>query len=182
MLNTMKQKALVLALSVSVMAGCSSTATQEDGEYAPIDQSGGSQVYGGGSAGDLSSTGMSGDQQGAGVTGEAALRDVRVFYFDFDRSDVKPEHQAALNAHARFMAMNPGVRIVLEGHGDERGTQEYNLALGERRANAVQRYLLVNGAARNQIEVVSYGEERPAAFGRDEASYAKNRRVELVYK
>ena len=105
----------------------------------------------------------------------------RVFYFDFDISDVKPADRDILNYHAQDLASNSNKRIRVEGHADERGTREYNLALGERRANNVINYLIINGAARSQIESVSYGEERPADRSDSEASYQRNRRVELIF-
>ena len=104
----------------------------------------------------------------------------RVFYFDFDVAEFRPADRDVLTYHARDLAANPSKRIRLEGHADERGTREYNLALGERRANGIMNFLIVNGAARNQIETVSYGEERPADRGTTEAAYQRNRRVEIV--
>jgi peptidoglycan-associated lipoprotein len=104
----------------------------------------------------------------------------RVFYFDFDVAEFRPADRDVLSYHARDLAANPRKRIRLEGHADERGTREYNLALGERRANGVLNYLIVNGASRSQIETVSYGEERPADRGTTEAAYQRNRRVEIV--
>ena len=92
-----------------------------------------------------------------------------VFYFDFDQAIVRRDAHRELDQHASVLAENPGLRVRLEGHADERGTREYNLALGERRANAVRAYLLAQGASRSQIEVVSYGEEKPADGGHDEA-------------
>ena len=86
-----------------------------------------------------------------------------------------------LNGHAAYLAQNPGARIVLEGHADERGTREYNMALGERRGNSVSRYLVVQGVSVDAIEVVSFGEERPVNEGHDEASWSENRRVEIRY-
>lgn len=103
-----------------------------------------------------------------------------VFYFDFDVSEFRPADRDVLSYHARDLAANPNKRIRLEGHADERGTREYNIALGERRAEAIQNYLIVNGAARRQIESVSYGEERPAQQGSSERAYQANRRVEVV--
>lgn len=103
-----------------------------------------------------------------------------VFYFDFDEAELGPNDRQTLLYHARDLAANPRKRIRLEGHADERGSREYNLALGERRASSVLDYLLVNGAARSQIDVVSYGEERPAASGDSERAHARNRRVEVV--
>jgi len=96
-----------------------------------------------------------------------------VFYFDFDQAIVRREAHNELDQHASVLAENPGLRVRLEGHADERGTREYNLALGERRANAVRAYLLAQGASRSQIEVVSYGEEKPADGGHDEGSWQK---------
>ena len=105
-----------------------------------------------------------------------------VFYFDFDQAIVRRDAHRELDQHASVLAENPGLRVRLEGHADERGTREYNLALGERRANAVRAYLLAQGASRSQIEVVSYGEEKPANGGHDESAWRQNRRVEVVYR
>ncbi|MCY0963628.1 peptidoglycan-associated lipoprotein Pal [Parathalassolituus penaei] len=121
-------------------------------------------------------------REAAAREAQAALLAQTVFYFDFDQSTIKAESKAALTAHAAYLAANSTARVVLEGHADERGTVEYNLALGERRGEAVRRFLLANGAAAGQIEVVSYGEERPAVSGHDESSYEKNRRVEIKYQ
>ena len=104
-----------------------------------------------------------------------------VIYFDFDQSTIKPEFRIALNGHAAYLSQNPSARIVLEGHADECGTREYNIALGERRGNAVSRYLVVQGVSIEAIEVVSFGEERPVNSGSDSASLSENRRVEVRY-
>jgi peptidoglycan-associated lipoprotein len=104
----------------------------------------------------------------------------RVFYFDFDIAEFRQADRDILNFHARDLASDRSNRIRVEGHADEQGTREYNLALGERRANSIMNYLVVSGAARNQIEIVSYGEERPADRGESEAAYQRNRRVELI--
>ena len=104
----------------------------------------------------------------------------KVFYFDFDVAEFRPADRDVLTYHARDLATDASKRIRLEGHADERGTREYNLALGERRSNAIMNYLIVNGASRNQIETVSYGEERPADRGTAEAAYQRNRRVEII--
>ncbi|HHH36828.1 MAG TPA: peptidoglycan-associated lipoprotein Pal [Gammaproteobacteria bacterium] len=106
----------------------------------------------------------------------------RVIYFDFDSTEIKPEFQALIEAHGRYLAEHPDVSVTLEGHADERGTREYNMALGERRAKAVRRFLAAQGASFSQMKVVSYGEERPVAFGHDEKSWRLNRRVEIVYR
>lgn len=111
---------------------------------------------------------------------EQAALDTTVFYFDFDVAEFQPSDRETLQYHARDLANNSDKRIRLEGHADERGTREYNLALGERRANNIRDFLIVNGASRSQIETVSYGEERPAVRGQTEEAYAQNRRVEIV--
>ncbi len=110
-----------------------------------------------------------------------SLLSKRTVYFDFDMSEIKPEALNIVEAHAKYLADNPNVSIVLEGHADERGTREYNLSLGERRAKAVQRVMNLMGVSPNQLELVSYGEERPIAMGHSEAAWALNRRVEIVY-
>jgi peptidoglycan-associated lipoprotein len=104
---------------------------------------------------------------------------VTVFYFDFDQSELKPEARESLTFHAERLKGNTSMRVRLEGHADERGTPEYNLALGERRAIAVQRYLQVQGVNASQLEVISYGEARPVADGSGEQNWSRNRRVEL---
>jgi peptidoglycan-associated lipoprotein len=104
-----------------------------------------------------------------------------VIYFDFDRSDIRPEYASLISAHAKHLAAASSVKIRLEGHTDERGSREYNIALAERRAQAVRLALKLQGAGDAQLTTVSYGEERPVVAGSDEAAYEKNRRVELVY-
>lgn len=110
------------------------------------------------------------------------LFDQRLVFFDFDKSVIRPEARAMLDVHAQYLVANPTQMVVLEGHADERGTREYNMGLGERRANQVKVYLQVKGVSASQLDVVSYGEERALALGKTEADYQMNRRVELVYK
>lgn len=105
----------------------------------------------------------------------------RVFYFDFNASDISDEDRQAIEAHARYLSENSSRTVVLEGHADERGSREYNISLGERRAKAVQQLLVVQGAAKSQIQVISFGEERPAVNGHDETAWGQNRRVEMLY-
>lgn len=105
----------------------------------------------------------------------------RIIYFAFDRSDIPQAAYESLKAHASHLAKTPSARLRLEGHADERGTPEYNVALSERRGNTVRQFLILNGAKSSQLEVISYGEEKPAVLGSDELSWAKNRRVELAY-
>ncbi|MCY1553995.1 Peptidoglycan-associated lipoprotein [compost metagenome] len=117
---------------------------------------------------------------GADATQPSALN--RIVYFDFDSFEVKPEAQATLEANARYLNANRTRRVNLEGHTDERGGREYNLALGQKRAEAVRRALGLLGVTETQMEAVSFGEEKPAQAGLDEAAFAKNRRVELTYR
>jgi peptidoglycan-associated lipoprotein len=105
----------------------------------------------------------------------------RVF-FDFDKSDLKPDAIATLNKQAAWLLKYPRVTITIEGHADERGTREYNLALGSRRANSVKEYLVSRGVATDRIEVISYGKERPAVLGSNEWAWAQNRRAVTVIK
>jgi peptidoglycan-associated lipoprotein len=106
----------------------------------------------------------------------------RVIYFDYDSAKVSDDSLGVLEAHGNFIASNGNVSVRLEGHTDERGSREYNIALGDRRAQSVRRILLFQGASSDQLETISYGEERPAVLGHDDAAWAKNRRVELVYE
>jgi peptidoglycan-associated lipoprotein len=105
----------------------------------------------------------------------------RVVYFDLDKSEIKPEFQAQIACHAEYLKQFPEARVSLEGNTDERGSREYNLGLGERRGNAVQSALSAAGASSSQLNVVSYGEERPVCREHNESCWSKNRRVEIVY-
>ena len=105
-----------------------------------------------------------------------------VVYFDYDEAEILPEFNALLQAHGQFLARNPNSQLRLEGHADERGSREYNIGLGERRAQAVRRVLMLQGAGQSQLTTVSYGEERPAQSGSDDEAWRLNRRVELVYR
>ena len=109
---------------------------------------------------------------------EAAAAAGNVFYFEFDSSTLTPESIGAINAHIAVLQLN-NENVRLEGHTDERGTREYNMALGERRANAVRDYMVANGISAFRIESISFGEERPASYGSGEEAWAANRRVEL---
>ncbi|MEX2524490.1 MAG: peptidoglycan-associated lipoprotein Pal [Gammaproteobacteria bacterium] len=105
----------------------------------------------------------------------------RTVYFDYDSSDIRDEYRDVVAAHAEYLAANPDLNVSLEGHADERGSREYNLALGERRALSVKQQMMVLGARSDQIRVTSYGEERPAVEGTGESVWSQNRRVEILY-
>jgi peptidoglycan-associated lipoprotein len=111
----------------------------------------------------------------------AALQQKSVVYFEYDSSEIRSDYIPVVAAHATYLIKYPTARVRLEGHTDDRGSREYNIGLGERRAQAVRRALLAQGVAESQVATVSYGEERPAVEGADEAALAQNRRVELVY-
>jgi peptidoglycan-associated lipoprotein len=105
-----------------------------------------------------------------------------VVYFDFDAYDIKPEFRDTVLAHAAYLTKNPSAKLVVEGHCDERGTPEYNIGLGDRRAGAVRQLLKLQGVTDKQVEMISYGEMRPVALGHDENSWWQNRRAVFVYK
>jgi peptidoglycan-associated lipoprotein len=132
-----------------------------------------------GAGGANAANGQNADEETAGP--QAGLLAKRVVYFDFDSSEIKGEATDIVAAHAKYLANNPAARVRLEGHTDDRGSREYNIGLGERRAQSVRRALLLQGASEAQLSTVSYGAERPAVAGHDEAAWAKNRRVEVVY-
>lgn len=159
-----------LAAAVVLAAGCSSTSTTTDGGADVSDAASGAQTQG---------VDGSGVQAGTSYADVARLR--TTFYFDFDQSVVRQEGFADLEGHALYLANNPSAKVRLEGHADERGTREYNIALGESRANSVARLLIVNGASNGQIETISYGEEKPSMLGHTESEWSLNRRVELSY-
>ena len=112
---------------------------------------------------------------------QSAIQAGTIVYFDYDRAEIKPEFVPVVTAHAKYLNGGANRKVRLEGHSDERGSREYNIGLGERRAQAVRRALMLQGVTEAQITTVSYGEERPAVQGSDETAYGKNRRVELVY-
>jgi peptidoglycan-associated lipoprotein len=163
----------LMALSLS-LAGCASKRPKP----APAAPNAATTGAAGAGANDANASGNA-ENEAAGPQG--GLLATRVVYFDFDSSEIKGAGVALVAAHARYLAANPGTRVRLEGHTDERGSREYNIGLGERRAQAVRRALMLQGALDGQLSTVSYGEERPAAPGHDEEAWAKNRRVEIVY-
>ncbi len=170
----------VLVGAFVLSAGCSSTGdTKGDDGAAVEDRSSGSTA-----TDDASSTGLpsAGTFQGDPLDNPASPLSTRTIYFEYDSSEISQEFQNIILAHGQYLGGHQGVSITLEGHTDERGSREYNIGLGERRAQAVRRLLLFQGAADQQVQVVSYGEENPAQEGHDEQSYSRNRRVEILYK
>jgi peptidoglycan-associated lipoprotein len=151
--------------------------TTPTGSTVPTDQSQASGVDTSGAVGAAVANGS-----GEGVSGPtgAQLKN-RTIYFDFDSSEIRSDYSALITAHAHYLASNASIRVRVEGNTDERGSREYNIGLGERRAQAVRRALMLQGVAESQITTVSYGEERPAVTGHSEDAWSKNRRAEVVY-
>jgi len=171
--------ALLLA-GAALLSGCPKKATTVEPPTA------GSQVGGGASTGSVggaatSGSPLDGDANAMGGVGAAGSMAGRVIYFDFDKSEIRPEFAGIVSTNAQNLTSHPNLRVKLEGNTDERGTREYNIGLGERRAQAVRRALMLQGVSESQITTVSFGAERPAVEGDDESAWAKNRRVELVY-
>lgn len=175
----MHKSPFLMALLVSILAGCSSGVKLND---VPVEDKSNASVSAIGAGQNNASQGgvanVVAEQAGKGV-GPAGVS--HVVYFDYDSFVIRAEARPVIESHARFLQANKQRKAMLEGHTDERGGREYNLALGQKRAEAVQRALVLLGVTETQIEAVSYGKEKPAAQGADEASYAKNRRVELRY-
>ena len=166
---------LVVAMSLS-LAACGGKTNVRDTSAstgAGSAGSGGSNTTGAGGGGGIQVSEIERQQ--------AELLKQLVVYFDYDQAEIKPEFNAMLAAHGKYLAANAAVMLRLEGNTDERGSREYNIGLGERRAQAVRRALMLQGASANQLTTVSYGEERPAATGSNEEAWRLNRRVELVY-
>ncbi len=178
------QRALVgavLAVALGALfAGCSSTKLDEtapvESRTVPAD---GSTAGGAGAGGTAQSNVATVDLSKQGADAATGLLAQRTVFFDFDSFVVKDEYRPMLEAHAKVLSANRSKRMALEGHTDERGGREYNLALGQKRAEAVLRSMVLLGVQEVQLEAVSFGEERPALPGSDEAAWAKNRRVDL---
>jgi len=174
-----------LALSAMFLTACSST-DEKDGSLADGGLGGANDAS---TSGFNGGSGMSGSDMAGGAGGmgpefsdPSNPLSKQTIYFMLDSSQVQEDFVAVIAAHSQYLAAHPGQRMVLEGHGDERGSREYNIALGEQRAKSVANTMKSQGVSEGQLEVVSYGEEKPAAFDHDEASWELNRRVELVYQ
>ena len=166
---------MLIAASGLLLAGCpKKPQTLPDAQ--PTEEVGGATTEGA-NTGAVSGTGLTGDAAELQAAKTAGV----IVYFDYDRAEIKPEFVPVVAAHAKYLNGNAQRKVRLEGHSDERGSREYNIGLGERRAQAVRRALMLQGVTENQITTVSYGEERSAVQGSDETAYSKNRRVELVY-
>jgi peptidoglycan-associated lipoprotein len=175
-----RAKILVIALSLAFVAGCASSGGTQDGttDRGTTDRGTTDRGTAGAGSGQVGRTGLG---TGAGEQDGDRIPQTRTIYFEFDSDTIRSEFEPVLNAHARYLRNNPSRAVALQGHTDERGTREYNLALSERRADAVRRFLNVQGVSPSQVEIVAYGEERPAVRGQNEEAYAQNRRVVFSY-
>ncbi len=160
----------VLSSAVALTAGCATKRTTSEVVVAPLGIPGGQGAY----------TGAVIVNNQAGVI-NAANNIQAVVYFAFDSSEITAQSASVLNQHVSLLNSNPSAEVLIAGHTDERGSREYNVALGERRAQAARNYLAAQGVAANNIRVISYGEERPAVAGNTEEAYTQNRRAELSY-
>lgn len=172
-----KQLLIVFFISLFlILSACSSSTKQMPGDVISEDYEGGDPSLEGGTA-----SGLEGD----GVLAVGSLDDViassgNVIYFDYNSAEIRDESLPLIMAAAETLSSNPAAQLRLEGHADERGTREYNLALGEQRAQTVRDLIMLQGVSGNQLDIVSYGEEKPAVAGSGEASWQQNRRVELI--
>lgn len=175
----MKRMFVGFALAVA-LAGCSSVKLDD----VPVEDKSASSVTGqpGGAPAATESRVAPVAADSAASSAAGPVNVARLVYFDYDSYVIKPEFQSLIEGHARFLKANPGRRIAIEGHTDERGGREYNLALGQRRSEAVRRALALLGVSDKQMEAVSFGKEKPAVPGNDESAWARNRRAEIVYR
>ena len=181
----MINKIFISLLLCLTIAACSTTGGSSDESTTAVEDRGSSS-----SSSSSSGSGSSATTYGTGgdsSIGMSPLEDPssplaeRTIYFEYDSSDVQEQYRRVIEAHARYLMQNPSTTISLEGHADERGSREYNLALGERRSISIKRHMTVLGVTPSQVRTVSYGEERPVAGGHDEFSWSQNRRVEIIY-
>lgn len=176
-------KALLIAIPALVLTACGATSESTDGKSETTNTSEASQTSG--ATGDNVQTGVAAVEKSAEEIQQAKYEKIRqedqTVYFDYDKSKVDAKYLELLQAHADYLVKNPSTKVMIEGHTDERGTPEYNIALGERRAKAVAQYLQSLGVMASQITTVSYGEEKPVDLSRTSQGFAKNRRAVLVY-
>ncbi len=168
---------LVPALLVLLIAGCSSTPDAPEGG-APVESRDASS---GTSVATVTTPGMTSSKLPPELTDPKSILSKRSIYFDYDKYDVKPEYKDLVTAHAKFLASHGQFKMLIQGNTDERGSREYNLALGQKRADAIKKMLTLLGAREEQIESVSLGEEKPKNEGQNEAAWAENRRGDMLY-
>ncbi|WP_289097718.1 peptidoglycan-associated lipoprotein Pal [uncultured Pseudoalteromonas sp.] len=172
-------KGLLIAVPVMTLAACSSSSGVDEGAANQSNQGMVEQS----NTDTVEVATLTPEQQAEEALREKyeALRQEQIIYFGFDNAKIQSKYAELLQAHAEFLVQNPSVKVLIEGHADERGTPEYNIALGEHRSQAVEKYLQSLGVSASQMSVVSYGEEKPMVKSRTEEAFAKNRRAVLVY-
>ena len=168
------KRLIIPALLALLIAGCSSTPDSEPA--APVDSRNNDGKVATVTAGNMDSRKLPPE-----LTDPKSILSKRSIYFDYDRFDIKPEYKDLVAAHARFLTNNRQFRILIQGNTDDRGSREYNLALGQQRADAVKKQRVLLGVREDQVEAVSLGEEKPKNVGHDEAAYAENRRGDILY-
>lgn len=171
---------MAFGLALSGCAGSGKKDSASGSSSSTAGSNGGFSTSGADGRGNSSAQAIGGNNA-ANAAAEAIDISQRIVHFDFDSSAVRSRDLEIIANHAKYLTRNAGTRVRLEGHADERGTREYNVGLGERRANAVRDALLLRGVSARQISVVSYGEERPVSLGHNERAWDQNRRVEFVY-
>lgn len=166
-----------------LIAGCETTGSGEgDGAGGPGATGADAAVSGGSGRSGVDARGLDGGYgSGSPLDDPQNPLSKRVIYFKYDSAEIKPEFEPVIAAHARYLGSHPSIQVKLEGHADERGSREYNIALGEQRANSIARMLGIQGVGEGQLRIVSFGEEKPVAYGNDESAWQLNRRVEIVY-
>ncbi len=164
---------VISALLALLIAGCSST-PDADQANAPVED-------GRGKVATVEAGNVNGSKLPRELTDPKSILSRRSIFFDYDRFDVKDEYRELVTAHARFLSNNRQFKMLIQGNTDERGSREYNLALGQKRADAVKRMLVMLGVREDQVESVSLGEEKPRSEGHDEAAWAENRRSDMLY-
>jgi peptidoglycan-associated lipoprotein len=176
------RNALLVTLFAVVLAACQSTPTTDTA--APVEDKSATASQSGASTSGTSGTGVSGTSTSSGMNplrDPANILSKRSVYFDFDSYVVRDEFKPLVEAHAKYLQSNRNARMTIQGNADERGSHEYNLALGQRRADAVKRMMALLGVGDGQVETVSFGKEKPRNSGHDEVAWAENRRDDMVY-
>lgn len=172
------KKLLIPALLSAILVGCSTTPLPEDSSGAPVESRSGASA----GVASVKADGVDANGLPRELTDPKSKLSQRSIYFDLDKYEVKDEYKDLVAAHAKYLSANKGFKVLLQGNTDERGSREYNLSLGQKRAEAVKRSLTLLGVSEGQIESVSLGEEKPKDAGHDEAAWSQNRRADILYK
>jgi peptidoglycan-associated lipoprotein len=171
------KRLIISSLFLLLLAACGSTPPDAEQNAAPVETRGGAD----GSVATVTAGGVNSRTLPPELTDPRSVLSKRSIYFDYDKFDIKPEYGGMVAAHAKFLTDHRQFRMLIQGNTDERGSREYNLALGQKRADAIKRQLVLLGAREEQVESVSLGEEKPKNPGQDEAAWAENRRGDLLY-